>query len=216
MNPTMEDQKVLVEEVLQMRGFDNALITEIMQSGKLKKVSAGQTVIATGVRADQIPLVITGSIRVMRQDDEGNEMFLYYLEGGETCAMSITCCLENKLSEFLAIAEEESLLWLIPVQMMDAWVSKYPAFRRFVFAAYQARFDELLSAIDSVAFMKTDERLYKFLLDTKQASGSYVIQKTHQEIARELNTSRVVISRLLKKLEQEGKIEQFRNRIEVL
>ncbi|MEJ2005955.1 MAG: helix-turn-helix domain-containing protein, partial [Cyclobacteriaceae bacterium] len=96
------------------------------------------------------------------------------------------------------------------------WISKYPSFRRFVFAAYQARFDELLHAIDSVAFMKMDERLYKYLLDKKQASGSYVINKTHQQVARELNTSRVVVSRLLKKLELEGKIEQHRNRIEVL
>jgi CRP/FNR family transcriptional regulator len=216
MDTSVQEQRAAVAEVLQMRGFEEPLIQEMLTVGRMKKVTADQTVIATGTRAEFIPLVISGSIRVMRQDDQGNEMFLYYLEGGETCAMSITCCLENKVSEFLAVAEEDSVLWLIPVQSMDTWVSKYPSFRRFVFTSYQTRFDELLMAIDSVAFMKTDERLYKFLLDTKQASGSYQIHKTHQEIARELNTSRVVVSRLLKKLEQEGKIEQSRNQIEVL
>ncbi len=216
MEASVEEQRNAVAQVLEMRGFEKPLIDEILTVGRMKKVKSGQTVIATGSRAEFIPLVITGSLRVMRQDDQGNEMFLYYLEGGETCAMSITCCLENKLSEFLAVAEEDSLLWLIPVQAMDSWVSKYPSFRRFVFTSYQTRFDELLSAIDSVAFMKMDERLYKFLLDTKQASGSYQIHKTHQEIARELNTSRVVVSRLLKKLEQEGKIEQSRNQIDIM
>ncbi len=216
METSLSNAKETAKSVLSSMGFEAKLLEEILSTGRLRKVKAGQTVISPGVRADEIPLVIEGSLKVMRQDESGNEIFLYYLEGGDTCAMSITCCLENKLSEFIAIAEEDSLLWLIPVTSMDSWVSKYPSFRRFVFSSYQSRFDELLTAIDSVAFMKMDERLYKYLLDKKQASGSYVINKTHQEIARELNTSRVVISRLIKKLELEGKVEQHRNRIEVL
>lgn len=205
-----------VREILQRHYLEEKLIDEIITAGRLKKVKAGSYIISPGVDAQEIPLVIEGTLKVMRQDSDANEIFLYYLEGGETCAMSITCCLEHKKSEFSAIAEEDSLLWLIPVQAMDSWITKYESFRRFVFRSYQARFDELLSAIDSIAFMKMDERLYKYLLDKKQASGSFVIHKTHEQIAHELNTSRVVISRLLKKLEQEGKIEQYRNRIEVL
>ncbi|MCA6073573.1 Crp/Fnr family transcriptional regulator [Fulvivirga sedimenti] len=216
METSVSEAKSRAKDVLSLMGFEEKLLEEILSTGRVKKVKAGQTIISPGVRAEEIPLVIEGTLKVMRQDEAGNEIFLYYLEGGDTCAMSITCCLENKLSEFVAIAEEDSLLWLIPVSSMDAWVSKYPSFRRFVFASYQSRFDELLTAIDSVAFMKMDERLYKYLLDKKQASGSYVINKTHQEIARELNTSRVVVSRLIKKLENEGKVEQHRNRIEIL
>ena len=152
----------------------------------------------------------------MRQDANGQEVFLYYLEGGETCAMSITCCLEGKISAFKVVAEEDSLLWMIPMSYIDPWISKYQSFKKYVFQAYQTRFDELLNAIDSVVFHHMDERLYKYLLDTQQATGSFEIHKTHQQIANELNTSRVVISRLLKKLEKEGRIEQYRNRIDIL
>jgi len=99
---------------------------------------------------------------------------------------------------------------------LDDWMQKYPSFRKFLFQAYRARFDELLETIDAVAFMKMDERIYKYLLDKKQATGSYIINQTHEQIAQELNTSRVVVSRLLKQLERQEKIEQHRNRIEIL
>lgn len=205
-----------VRQVLQRHLLEEKLIDEMIATGRQKKAKADSYIISPGMDATEIPLVIEGTLRVMRQDSDANEIFLYYLEGGETCAMSITCCLENKKSAFSAIAEEDSMLWMIPMQMMDTWITKYESFRKFIFRSYQARFDELLQAIDSMAFMKMDERLFKYLLDKKQASGSFVIHKTHEQIANELNTSRVVVSRLLKKLEQEGKIEQYRNRIEVL
>jgi len=205
-----------IEDILKAHAFEPALTEDIKTTGRLKKVSAGTKVISPGIKTQEIPLVMDGSLRVMRHDDNGREIFLYYLDSGETCAMSISCCMENKVSEFSAVAEEDTTLWMIPMPLLDSWVQKYPTFRKFIFNAYQFRFDELLTAIDSVAFMKMDERLYKYLLDKKQASGSYVIKKTHQAIAQELNTSRVVISRLLKKLENEGKIEQKRNRLEIL
>ncbi|SDL92021.1 CRP/FNR family transcriptional regulator, anaerobic regulatory protein [Catalinimonas alkaloidigena] len=205
-----------VTNILHSLQFEERLIEEMMKVGRLKKVKEGAYVIAPGGQAREIPMVIEGTLKVMRQAPDAGELFLYYLEGGETCAMSITCCLEHKKSEFSAIAEEDSLLWMIPVQELDGWITKYESFRKFVFRSYQARFDELLQAIDAMAFLKLDERLFKYLLDKKQASGSFVIHKTHEQIANELNSSRVVISRLLKRLEQEGKIEQHRNRIEVL
>lgn len=210
----MENTKL--NTILQNQGFENSLIEEIITVGRLKKVSKGTSVITPGSEASEIPLVIEGTLKVMRQDNDGSEIFLYYLEGGEACAMSITCCLENKKSEFSAVAEEDSVLWMIPIGSLDSWIAKYASFRKFVFTSYQRRFDELLMAIDSMAFMKMDRRLYKYLLDKKQASGSFEINKTHEQIARELNTSRVVISRLLKQLENEGKIEQHRNKIEIL
>lgn len=205
-----------IKEVLEKTIFEPTLKEEILNSGRLKKAKVGQTVISPDDQAQEMPLVMSGLLRVMRTDDNGNEVFLYYLEGGETCAMSITCCLEGKRSSFHVVAEEDSELWLMPVSQLDNWITKYKNFRRFVFNSYQTRFDELLQTIDSMAFMNLDERLYNYLLDKKMASGSFEIKKTHQQIANELNTSRVVISRLLKKLEKEDKIEQRRNYIEIL
>jgi CRP/FNR family transcriptional regulator len=205
-----------IDKALSGSELEESLKNEILNVGRLKKVQAGQVLITQGSENHEIPIVIDGVLRVTRHDEKGNEMFLYYLEGGETCAMSVTCCLEGKRSNFSAVAEENTSLWMIPMAYMNDWLTRYPSFRKFIFSSYQMRFEELLNAIDSVAFMRMDERLYKYLLDKKQASGSYVINKTHEQIALELNTSRVVVSRLLKKLEGEGKIEQYRNRIEVL
>lgn len=207
----------LVTNFLTQSQLEPTLIEEITQVGRLKKVSLGEHVITPEMKGQEMPLVLSGTLKVMRQDAKGNEAFLYFLEGGETCAMSIACCMEGaKKTDFVVKAEEDSTLWMMPMTYLDGWMVKYPSFRKFVFESYQNRFDELLTTIDSVIFTKMDERIYKYLLDKKQASGSYVIEKTHEQIAGELNTSRVVVSRLLKQLEKEEKIEQHRNRIEVL
>ncbi len=205
-----------IREAFESLGFESNLVQEIGTIGRLRKISAGSEIITPGQLASELPFVLEGTLRIMREDEQGNEVILYYLQGGETCAMSITCCIDGRNSEIRAVAEEDTKMWMVPMSEMDRWVRKYDSFRRFVFHAYQNRFDEMLNSFDSVAFMKMDERLYKYLLDKKQASGSYIIQKTHEQIARELNTSRVVVSRLLKKLENEEKIEQYRNRIEIL
>ncbi len=205
-----------IDAILTAAGLEPNLLEEITTIGRLKKVKAGLTMISPEDNTNEIPIVLSGLLKVMRQDDNGDEIFLYYLEGGETCAMSITCCLEGKRAAYKVIAEEDATLWMIPMTYMDSWIVKYQSFRKFVFNAYQLRFEEMLSAIDSMAFHKMDERLLKYLLDTKQARGSFEINKTHEQIARELNTSRVVISRLLKQLEKDGVIEQHRNKIEIL
>lgn len=209
----MEDR---IKQVLLSANLENALVEEVIQSGRLKKVREGQLLISPGAAATQMPLVISGTLRVMREDAEGREIFLYYLEGGDACAMSISCCLGTQISEFKVVAEDEAIVWMVPMQNIDVWMVKYRSFRKFIFDSYHDRFDEMLSTIDSIAFMNMDQRLMKYLLDKKQSSGSFVINKTHEKIAQELNTSRVVVSRLLKKLEREERIELHRNRIEVL
>ncbi|MEP0984901.1 Crp/Fnr family transcriptional regulator [Ekhidna sp.] len=205
-----------LDVVLSKAGLEPKLIDEIVSIGRLKKAKAGHVLIGPDSTANEIPIVLSGLLKVMRQDSNGEEIFLYYLEGGETCAMSITCCIEGEKAAYKVIAEEDSTIWMIPMTYLDSWVTKYPSFRRFVFGSYQLRFEELLKTIDSIAFHKMDERVYKYLLDTKQATGSFEIHKTHEQIANELNTSRVVVSRLLKQLEKDGRIEQYRNKIEIL
>lgn len=206
----------LVNQVIVHSGLEPKLTEEILAVGRLRKVKAGGVVISPHSEGNEMPIVLKGLLKVMRQDKNGNEVFLYFLEGGETCAMSITCCFQSKRAAFHVIAEEDAVLWMVPMSYLDTWIVKYQSFRKFVFESYQIRFDELLNTIDSVVFLKLDERLYNYLLDKKQATGSYIIHQTHEQIARELSTSRVVVSRLLKKLEKEQKIEQQRNRIEVL
>jgi CRP/FNR family transcriptional regulator len=208
----LESVNLLLDKLIE----EKPLREEIISLGRLRKVKAGQTVITPNQAATEMPLVLRGLLRVMRHDEKGNEVFLYYLEGGHTCAMSITCCLEAKKSTFHVVAEEDTEMWMMPTAYLDTWIQKYPSFRKFVFQSYQMRFDELLQTVDSLVFMNLDERLYNYLLDIKQATGSFEINKTHQQIADELNTSRVVVSRVLKKLEKEDKIEQHRNKIEIL
>ena len=204
----------LIQEKFQQI-FQPNLLAEIIDKGRHLSIKEGQILMDYGKYIKEIPLVISGSIKIIREDDKGNELFLYYLGEKDTCAMSLTCCIQHKKSEIKAIAETDSELWMIPLQYMDLWMS-YPTWRAFIFSSFNLRLEEMLNALDAVAFLQLDERLMKYLLDIQENTGNYVIAKTHQEIATELNTSRVVISRLLKKLENEEKIELHRNKIEIL
>lgn len=205
-----------LQSILTHLNLEEGLIKEMLTTGHSRQLMAGAPLISPGTTGSHMPLVISGTLRIMREDEEGKELFLYYLEGGEACAMSISCCMSEHTLGFKALAETNVSLWMVPLNLLNEWMGKYSSFRKFIIDSYQARFDELMHTIDSIAFMNMDERLLKYLLDKKQSSGSYVIDKTHEQIATELNTSRVVISRLLKKLEREEKVELYRNRIEVL
>ena len=205
-----------LHQILSSLGLEAEVIQEITQNGRLFKVREEHPLISPGMEAKEMPLVIEGALRVMREDEQGNEIFLYYLSGGDACAMSVSCCMANNISQFKAMAETDAVLWMVPMPLLDEWMGRYRSFRKFIIDSYQSRFDELMHTVDSIAFMQMDQRLMKFLLDKKQNSGSYEIHKTHEQIARELGTSRVVVSRLLKKLEKEEKIALYRNRVEVL
>ena len=193
--------------------FEDSLIHEINQAGTFKEIPEGFKLIEVGEYVRYIPLLISGAIKIMRDDDDGDELLLYFLEKGDTCAMTLTCCLGQKKSEIRAIAETEAKLVMIPIQKMEEWSAKYKSWRNFVFESYHNRLNEMLNTIDSIAFHKLDERLLKYLSEKARVSNNNTIHNTHQEIAYELHTSRVVISRLLKKLENLGKIELHRNHI---
>lgn len=208
--------KDLLQSLLKEAGIEPALIEEIQKVGVPKKAATGELLITPGSTSMYMPFVLNGVLSVVRQDDNGNEILLYYLEGGETCAMSLACCIEGKKNDFKVTAEEDSVLWMVPMSHLDKWIQEYKSFRKYIFSSYQVRFDELLETIDSVTFLKLYERLYKYLLDKKQATRSYEINMSHEQIAQHLNTSRVVVSRLLKQLENENKIEIERNKISIL
>jgi CRP/FNR family transcriptional regulator len=196
--------------------FEDALIAEINEVGILKKVKEGEKLIEIGDYVRSMPLLVSGVVKILREDDNGDELLLYFLERGDTCAMTLTCCLGQKKSEIRAIAELDTTLIMIPIQKMEEWTGKYKSWRNFVFQSYHARLTEMLATIDSIAFFNMDERLVKYLQNKQKVTNDSVINSTHQEIAYELHTSRVVVSRLLKKLESLGKIELFRNSIKIV
>ena len=196
--------------------FEEALIDEIVKVTKFKEFKADDYLIEIGDYIKSMPLLLHGAIKILREDENGDELLLYFLERGDTCAMTLTCCMGQAKSRIRAIAETDGSLIMIPIEKMEDWLTKYKTWRNFVFDSYNVRLMEMLEAIDTLTFMKLDERLYKYLTDKAKVIGNTEIHNTHQEIAYEMHTSRVVISRLLKALEIEGKIKLHRNKIEIL
>lgn len=196
--------------------FEEALLNEIIQVGTFKEVSAGFTMLAIGDYVHNMPLLISGVMKVLREDKEGDELLLYYLESGETCSMMMNCCIEQTKSEIKAVAEQDTTLIMVPVQKMEEWTANYKSWRNFVFQSYHTRLNEVLHILDSVAFDKMDKRLINYLKKKVRVNKTTTIHNTHQEIAYDLHSSRVVISRLLKKLEQMGHIELHRNHIKII
>jgi CRP/FNR family transcriptional regulator len=194
-------------------GFDPELMEEISKEGRFKTFAAGESIVQAGHVIRSIPILLSGLIRVYRIDENGDELLMYYLGEGETCAMTLNCCLGQKRSEIEAEAETESKLLFIPVDKMEEWSRKYDSWRNYVLESYHQRMMELIRTIDNIAFKKLDERLLEYLEHEASLSESGEISKTHKEIARALNSSRVVISRLLKALEKEGVLKLKRNKI---
>lgn len=196
--------------------FEKQLLEEIDSVAQYKTVSEGTVLINIGDYIKWMPLLLEGVIKILREDEEGDELLLYYLEKGDTCSMTMTCCLGHSKSEIKAVAETETQLIMIPVQKMEEWASKYKSWRDFVFESYHKRLNEMLTTIDSIAFDALDKRLINYLKEKQRINKTDIIKNTHQEIAYDLHTSRVVISRLLKKLEKLGQIELNRNYIQIL
>lgn len=196
--------------------FERELIDDMCRLGTLRRLQANTTIIEIGELISHMPLVIKGSIKVMTEDADEHELLLYYLEHGDTCAVTLNCCNRKTKSTVRAITEKDTELIMIPVEQMDLWMAKYASWRSFVLESFNIRFNEMLEAIDSLAFDNLETRLYKYLRDKVLVTKESILEISHQQIATELNSSRVVISRLMKKLELDGKIKQHRNKLEVL
>ena len=196
--------------------FEAELLNEISQIGQFKTIPEGEVLMDLGQAINYMPLVLEGAIKISREDKKGDELVLYFIEQGDTCAMTLSCCVGNSKSKIKATTETETSLVLIPVDKMEQWLTKYKSWQQFILQSYNERMNEMLEAIDTIAFLKMDERIYKYLKDKAMVNHNEVIFVTHQEIAQDLHTSRVVVSRLLKVLSLEGKIEQQRNQIKLL
>lgn len=193
--------------------YEENLRKTIETEGVVKELQPGEMLMDIGGYVKFVPLILSGLVKIMREDKDGNELLLYYLKPGETCAMSLTCCMGDAQSTVRAVAEEETILIAVPVRFMDQWTNVFQSWKTFVMHTYQKRFDELLATIDGIAFQKLDDRLESALRKRSEAAGTRLLNITHQELATELNSSREVISRLLKQMERKGLVKLGRNRI---
>ena len=196
--------------------FEPALVKEMHQFGEVKFFKEGDIIMDYGKYIRMMPLIIKGTIKVFKMDDVGKEILLYYLSSNESCSMAYSCCVEAKKSEVKAIAEDNVELLAIPHIKLDEWLCKYPTWKNYIMRSFNERFLELLKSIESIAFHKLDEWLIGYLKEKQRLSGSSVIKASHYLIADELATSRVVVSRLLKQLENDGKIILYRNEIKLM
>ncbi|NDK55645.1 Crp/Fnr family transcriptional regulator [Pontibacter fetidus] len=208
--------EVLPKELIQKKfpDLEDQLLDELLSQSTLREVEEGEEVMRSGQYIKSTILLLSGLLKVYREDDEGNEFLMYYLEPGSACALSMMCTARTEKSEIMAKAVKDSEVILVPSELSEMWLGKFKSWHNFVIASYRQRFEELLQTLDSIAFKGLDERLVFYLKRHVKVSGKQV-KLSHQQIADELNSSREVISRLLKKLEQTGAITLHRNYIEV-
>ena len=195
--------------------FEKELCDEILEIGIFDTINKGDYVIDIGDELKYIPLLLQGAVKIIREDQHGEEILLYFLERGDTCAISFVNCINLKKSLFRGIAERNTEFIMIPVTKLEEWLVKYKSFRKFIIDSYHDRLIELAKTIESLTFMKLDERLIKYLEAKVKIMRSRKLNISHQEIACDLHTSRVVVSRLLKTLEKRHKVELGRQKIRV-
>lgn len=193
--------------------FEHQLLEEMALTGRLVRFEADKLVMDIDQPISHIPLLISGSLRVMREDEMQGELLLYYLEVGDTCTVTLNCCTGKSRSQIKAISESEAEILFIPAHKMDEWMTHYASWRAFILDSYKIRIEELLTAIDQLAFRDMKARLKQFLRDKALVNGTEQLRITHLQIANDLNSSRVVISRLMKQLESEGTLTQGRNEV---
>ncbi|RYF87511.1 MAG: Crp/Fnr family transcriptional regulator [Chitinophagaceae bacterium] len=192
------------------------LVQKIAAVSELKMFREGEVLMLTGQYIRSTMLVMEGLVKIYREDDEGGEFFMYYLDAGKACALSMICAARQDTSELTAKAVTDTTVIAIPLQYMDQWMTEYKSWYHFVLGTYRERFEELLQTVDHIAFRNMDERLVFYLKRHQEKLKSNIIPLTHTEIAQELNSSREVITRLLKKLSDKGLLRLHRQHIELI
>lgn len=196
--------------------FEKALLEEITRIGTLREVPADFELINIGEPIKGVPLMLSGAIKISREDINGDELLLYYLEEGDSCAITMAWEMGQQKSQIRAVTELPSQLIMVPLSAIEDWSSRFPSWRKFIFQSYHKRMEELLATVDSIAFDQLEKRLWAYLVEKKRVIKVNTLSITHQTIAQEMHSSRVVISRLLKRLEVDQKIRLHRNAIELI
>ena len=196
--------------------FHSLLNKEVYETGQVKSFPAGTVILDINAYIRSIPIVLSGSLKVIKTDEEGKEIFLYYIKAGESCIMSFLAGIHNDNSKIKAVVEEDAELLLIPINKASEWIRKFPEWSDFIFALYQKRFEELLEVVNAVAFKKLDERLLDFIKTKCEMTKNKTLSVTHEQLSNEIGTARVVISRLLKQMEDNGLVKLGRNKITLL
>ncbi|HYF68455.1 MAG TPA: Crp/Fnr family transcriptional regulator [Ohtaekwangia sp.] len=196
--------------------FEPALMAKVEASATLMNLNSGEVIMKIGKPVLGIPLLVKGTVKISRINDEGQEILLYYVKAGETCAMAFTCWMTTQISSVKSTAEEECVLYVIPGKIADEWMQQYQSWKKFIMTTILDGFTEVVKSIDDVAFRKMDDRLISYLKEKSKISGSALVNLTHQQVADELGTNRVVVSRLLKKMETDGRVLLFRSQIKLL
>lgn len=196
--------------------LEPGLLKELQEKGRIMKVEAGQTLIQSGQHIRSTMIVLEGLVKLFRENDEGSEYFMYHLHAGDGCALSLICDRTFRASAVTAKAVTDAVLLVVSLEHTENWMRQYRTWYHFVVGTYRKRYEELLETIDHVAFQNMDERLEFYLRRHRQALGSNVLEITNTQIAQELNSSREVISRLMKKLSEDGKVRLLKNGIEIL
>ncbi len=204
-----------MDELVEISEFKSSpeLRARLFEYGIRKTFDAGAVILGEHAHIRSIPIVIRGSIRVIRTEPDGREILLYYIRAGESCIMSFLGGIHNETSKVRAEVEEEAEILFLPVSKVTLFIREYPQWLDYIFRLYHKRFEELLEVINAIAFKKVDERLLALLRKKSELSDSMVILGTHEQLANELGTARVVVSRLLKQLEDAGKVKLGRNKI---
>jgi len=196
--------------------LEEGLQREMQAQGRILAVKAGQTLLQSGQNIRSTMIVLEGLVKLFRENDEGNEFFMYHLHPGDGCALSLICDRSFKVSSVTAKAVTDSVLLIVPLEHTENWMRQYRTWYHFVVGTYRRRYEELLETIDHIAFQNMDERLEFYLRRHRNALNTNVLEITNTQIAQELNSSREVISRLMKKLSEDGKVRLLKNGIEIL
>ena len=207
--------KMALDNITEFRYSPN-IREKLADFGFSKAFAEGDVIINENAFIKAIPIVTKGSIRVMRMDEEGREILLYYIKAGESCIMSFLGGLHNDTSKIKAIAEEETEILFIPIDKVSILIKEFPEWLDYIFRLYHKRFEELLEVVNAIAFKKLDERLLNFIKRKCELTKSQILYVTHEQLANELGTARVVVSRLLKQMEDEGFVKLGRNKISLL
>jgi CRP/FNR family transcriptional regulator len=196
--------------------FESELIDVLASLGTIKEFDEGDELMRTGQYFKSTMLIVDGLVKLYREGDDGEEFFVYYIEPGNACALSMVCASQQKTSEVMARAMTAGKAVMVPIDKMDALMTEYKSWYYFVLETYRSRFEEILTVVDAIAFKAMDERLEFYLKKEAHTLDTNTLTTTHQEIANDLSTSREVISRLLKKMEQNGRVALSRHHIELL